>query len=230
MPINKPDTGPPIPKRRLRRLLEKPLESDENPPSTIPDNPAKDLVYFRAQSLPHLLALLMRPPKGFPPEETSLLVVDSISGPFPSYFPTPTELKSHLSQAGVTDKPQVQWLMHRKWNVASDLGNQLMKLASTHRMAVLLVNQTHTKVKGYPRATLCPSLSGMSWENSVYTRIVLYRDFPEEETDGSDGKVRFAQVLKRSGKPLMLRLDENVIPFVIESVREPARSQPYYSL
>ena len=109
--------------------------------------------------------------------------------------------------------------------MTSDLGNQLMKLASANRMAVLVINQTHTKIKGHPRATLCPALSGGSWENSIYTRIVLYRDFPEEETDNTmDKKVRFAEVLKRTGKPLMLRLDENVIPFTIESVREHHRA------
>lgn len=162
----------------------------------------------------------MRPPKDFPPEGTTLLIIDSISGPFPSYFQTPTELKTNLTQAGITDKPQTQWLLHRKWNVTSDLGNQLMKLASANRMAVLAINQTHTKIKGHPRATLCPALSGGSWENSIYTRIVLYRDFPEEADDAVDKKVRFAEVLKRTGKPLMLRLEENVIPFMIESVRD----------
>lgn len=202
---------------------------DDGPPSTIPDNPTKDLVYFRAQSLPHLLALLMRPPKAFPPEGTGLLVIDSISGPFPSYFLNPTELKSRLGEAGLTDKQKVQWLMYRKWNVTSDLGHQLVKLASAHQIAVLLVNQTHTKIKGQPRPTLYPSLSGGSWESSIHTRIVLYRDFPRERMDESAaGKTRFAEVLKRSGKPLILRLDANVIPFVIESVCESARAQPYY--
>lgn len=195
----------------------------EDAPSTIPDNPLKNLVYFRAQSLPHLLALLMHPPKGFPSDDTTLLVVDSISALFPSYFPNPAELKPQLAQAGVSDKSQVRWLVNRRWNVTSDLGSQLMKLASTHRLAVFLINQTHTKIKGQPRATLCPALSGGSWDNSIYTRIVLYRDFPEEEGDGrpADRKIRIAEVLKRTGKPLVLRLGENIVPFTIESVSIP---------
>lgn len=161
----------------------------------------------------------MNPPKGFPPEGTVLLVVDSISGLFPSYFPNPADLKSQLAQAAITDKSQVQWLLNRRWNVASDLGSQLTKLASTHRLAVFLTNQTHTKIKGQPRATLCPALAGGSWENSIYTRIVLYRDFPgaEESVD----RVRYAEVLKRTGKPLMLRLEENIVPFTVVSVGYP---------
>lgn len=196
---------------------------DKEPPSTIPDDPIKNLVYFRAQTLPHLLALLMHPPKGFPSEGTGLLVVDSISALFQSYFQNPSELKSQLAQEAI-DKSQVQWLVNRRWNVTSELGNQLARLASTNRLAVFLINQTHTKIKGQPRATLCPALSGGSWESSIYTRVVLYRDFPEEEMDDSiDGKIRFAEVLKRTGKPLILRLEENIVPFIVESVSQSSR-------
>lgn len=203
-------------------MLQKSMPSQvEDPPSTIPDDPVKNLVYFRAQSLPHLLALLMHPPKGFPSDDTTLVVVDSISALFPSYFPNPSEVKSQLAQEGTSDKSQTQWLVNRRWNVTSDLGNQLMKLASAHCLAVFLVNQTHTKVKGQPRAMLCPALAGGSWENSIYTRVVLYRDFPEGGVDNSAGrKVRFAEVLKRTGKPLILRLEENIVPFTVESVSE----------
>ena len=199
-------------------MLQRHKTSDENP-STMPEDAVENLTYFRAPSLPHLLAILLRPPKAFPPEDTALLVVDSISGPFPSYFLNPTELRSSLSQAGITDKPQIQWLANRKWNVTSDLGNALMKLATSHGLAAFVINQTHTKIKGQPRATLCPVVGGGSWENNIYTRIVLYRDFADEERDGSaQAKVRFAEVMKRTGKTLMLRREENIVPFVVEGV------------
>jgi hypothetical protein len=180
-----------------------------------------NLIYFRAQSLPHLLALLLHPPQGFPPANTKLLVVDSVSGPFPSYFLSPSELKSRLARAKITDKSQIHWLMNRKWNVTSELANQLMKLAASRRLAVLLINQTHTKIKGLPRATLSPLLAGGAWENSVYTRIVLYRDLPavdDEESEVASRSVRYAEVLKRDGKALTVRSDENIVPFTIDSV------------
>ncbi|KAB8079373.1 P-loop containing nucleoside triphosphate hydrolase protein [Aspergillus leporis] len=207
------DTGSPLPKVRLTSMLKKSLDAK---PSDTSEDLTKNLIYFRAKSLPHLLALLFRPPKCFPPEDAKLLIIDSVSAPFPSYFPNPSELKSRLSQSGVTDKAQTQWLMNRKWNVTSDLGNQLVKLAATHRLAVLLVNQTHTRIKGLPRATLCPFLGGGTWENSIYTRIVIFRDFLPQDEENSKG-LRFAEVMKRAGRTLSLRLDENIVPFTIET-------------
>ncbi|EAW11999.1 uncharacterized protein ACLA_007580 [Aspergillus clavatus NRRL 1] len=214
------DTTSPLPKLRLKSMLSKSLEASESSESS--EHLVDNLIYFRAQSLPHLLALLLRPPKGFPPEDTKLLVVDSVSGPFPSYFMGPSELKSRLAQAKVTDKAQVQWLMNRKWNVTSELANQLMKLAAAQSLAVLVVNQTHTKIKGQPRATLTPLLAGGPWENSVYTRIALYRAFAVDDDSGAEPQsaprsVRYAEVLKRGGKSVTVRLDENIVPFTIES-------------
>lgn len=207
----------PLPRPRVRKMLRQALESREGDKL---EDLIQNLLYFRTKSLPHLLALLFRPPKAFPPDGTSLLVIDSISGPFPSYFPNPTELRAHLAQSDITDKSKIQWLMNRRWNVASDLANQLMKLATTHRLAVLAINQTHTKIKGQPRATLCPVLSGGAWENCISTRIVLYRDF-YAVVDGDLPvlvNARFAEVMKRSGRILASRLEENIVPFVTELV------------
>lgn len=166
------------------------------------------LIHFRAHTLPHLLALLMRPPKGFPPEETSLIVIDSVSCLFPSYFPNAAELKERLTQGKIADKAQLQWLLNRKWNVASELATHLARLAARN-IAVLAVNQTHTKIKGQPRATLHPVVAGGAWETNVQTRIVLYRDLPD---------ARFAEVTKRSGKTFPIRSPELIVQFRIESV------------
>ncbi|KAL1846434.1 hypothetical protein Plec18170_009160 [Paecilomyces lecythidis] len=181
----------------------------------------ENFIHFRAQSLPHLLALLLRPPECFPPERTALLVVDTISGPFPSYFPHATELKSRLSQGRISDNHQLQWLLNRKWNVTSDLASHLTKLAAINRVAVLVLNQTHTKIKGQPRPTLYPALAGGSWESAVYSRIVLYRDWPDSETyedidELSARRVRFAEIVKRAGKLQNLRTEDDIIPFFIE--------------
>lgn len=89
-------------------------------------------------------------------------------------------------------------------------------------MAVILLNQTHTKIKGQPRPTLYPALAGGSWENCVQNRIVLYRDHPPShlETDdrGKRVKVRFAEVTKKGGKVVGIRVEGNIFPFVIENV------------
>ncbi|KAL4945218.1 hypothetical protein BDV06DRAFT_209596 [Aspergillus oleicola] len=205
------DTGSPLPRQRLHDMLQKSIQNSKS--TSTPGELVKNMTHIRAQYLPHLLALLLHTPSGFPPEGCKLLVIDAASAPFPSYFPNPTELKSRLAQSKNIDKAQVQWLMNRSSNVTSDLANQLTKLATTHQMAVLAINQTRTRIKGQPRATLCPVLSGGSWESSISTRLVLYRDL--STTESSEG-IRFAEVMKRAGKTLSLRLEENIVPFIID--------------
>lgn len=212
----------PLPSPRFKRVLRNALDSTDRT-DTPEEDLIQNLIYFRAPSLPHLLALLLRPPKDvFPPEDTALLVVDSVSALVPSYLPNPTELRARFAQSNITDRSQTQWLMNRRWNITSDLAGQLMKLATTRRLAVLVTNQTHTKIKGHPRATLCPVLTGGSWESNISTRIVLYRDFSVVLDDDMNPQVltnvRLAEVMKRSGRTLALRLEENIIPFVVESV------------
>lgn len=186
--------------------------------------------YVRAQSLPHLLSLLFHPPSGFPPEGTNLLVLDSISAFFPSYFPNTTELKSRLQEGRISDNQHLQWLLNRKWTIAGDVATNLMKLsASRQNLAVVLINQTHTKIRGQLQATLFPVVSGASWDACIHNRIVLYRDWSSEgwdyasqsspEDDSSNSQVRYAEVIKRAGRTLTTRINENIAPFVIDTVR-----------
>ncbi|KAJ5095041.1 hypothetical protein N7532_007332 [Penicillium argentinense] len=186
------DTGSPLPPHRLASLT-----TDEN---------LGNVIYFRAPTLPHLLALILRPPKVFPPEETSLIVIDSVSSHFPAYFPNAAELKEQLAKGKISDKQQLQWLLNRKWNVASDLATHLSRLTARN-LAVLAINQTHTKIKNQPRATLHPILSGGAWESSVQTRLVVYRDLPD---------TRFVEVVKRGGRTVTVRVPELIVSFLIE--------------
>ncbi|CAI7643029.1 unnamed protein product [Penicillium glandicola] len=185
------DTGCPLPSPRLEEMS---VNLD-------------DFIYFRAHTLAHLMALLARPPKGFPPPETNLIVVDSASNLFPAYFPSAQELKDQLAEGKITDKAHLQWLLNRKWNIASELATHLARLAARN-IAVLAINQTHTKIKGQSHAVLQPLLSGSAWEASVQTRIAVYRDLPDE---------RFVEVEKRAGKLLPEQAGELLIAFRIES-------------
>ncbi|KAJ5144235.1 uncharacterized protein N7515_003022 [Penicillium bovifimosum] len=166
-----------------------------------------DFIYFRAHTLAHLVALLARPPKGFPPPETNLLVVDSVSGLFPAYFPSSIELKDQFAEGKIADKAHLQWLLSRRWNIASELATHLARLAARN-IAVLAINQSHTKLQGEPHATLQPLLSGSAWEACVQTRIAVYRDLPDE---------RCADVEKRAGKPLTEQEEDLSIAFCVES-------------
>ncbi|CRG86925.1 hypothetical protein PISL3812_03938 [Talaromyces islandicus] len=221
------DTSSPIPKPRLQQLLSN-LNNNNNANKEI-----ENITHIRTPSLPHLLALLTHPPTTFPPPGTSLVVVDSVSAPFQSYFPNPTEIRSRLETSSSTGggggptggtsrgtpggkDQQTQFLLNRKRAVTSDLASHAAKLASTHNLAVVLVNQTHTKIRGLPRPTLYPALAtGGAWESCISTRIVLYRDFFERV--GKKGeKVRFAEMMKKGGKVLGARKEGDIVRFVIE--------------
>lgn len=144
-------------------------------------------------------------------------MIDSISSHFPSYFPNAADLKDQLATGKISDKAQLQWLLNRKWNVASDLGTHLSRLATGTQnqrsasvsaggqgIAILALNQTHTKIKNQPRATLHPIISGGAWESTVHTRLVVYRDLPD---------ARFVEVTKKAGRTLTIRLPEMIVSF-----------------
>ncbi|KAH8691562.1 P-loop containing nucleoside triphosphate hydrolase protein [Talaromyces proteolyticus] len=221
------DTGSPIPTPRLKALLTASVttsnKSDPKEVEAIYEKMETLFSHFRTPSLPHLLALLVRPPPSFPPNGTTLLIIDSISAPFQPYFPHASELKARL--AGQSSIPQqTQWLLHRKWNVTSDLANHLVKLAAARRIAVVVLNQTHTRIKGQPRPTLFPALAGGSWESCVYARVVVYRDLAplglddgDQKQEGGLRRVRYAEVMKRGGRVISVRTDENIVAFVIEN-------------
>ncbi|KAN0079109.1 P-loop containing nucleoside triphosphate hydrolase protein [Elaphomyces granulatus] len=223
------DTSSPIPAPRVRELLHGLTRSTDDKTASssraqevVEDDHMKRFIHLSARSLPHLLALLLHPPTGFPPEGTSLLVLDSISAPFLSYFPHTTELKSKFDQK-LNDNQQLQWLLNRRRNVLNELISHLLKVAASRRLAVLLLNQTHTKVKGHARPTLYPALAGGPWEMSVHTRILLYRDWlpTGPQAIGNDRVVnspRIAEVTRKGGKALPDRAEENIVLFFIETV------------
>ncbi|XRM38576.1 hypothetical protein ABZX51_001979 [Aspergillus tubingensis] len=196
------DTASPLPRPRLRKLLE--LQSPASPSS--PRSLTENLTYIRAPTLPHLLALFHHPPASFPPPNTTLLVIDSVSAPFTPYFPNPSD----INQPQQAQRDVQKWLTTRKWNVISDLAAQLVKFASRANLAILVVNQTHTRIRGQVRATLSPILSGRGWESCVRARLGVYGDFGY---GGDGGWVRIAEVMKRDGRLVTVRDKTTVVPF-----------------
>lgn len=86
-----------------------------------------------------------------------------------------------------------------------DFVSKLSKLAVTRNLAVLLTNQTTTKVRAETGAVLRSATHGASWDAGVLSRIVLFRDWALRPGDG-DGEgvhrlqaVRYARVLKAGG-------------------------------
>ncbi|KAL8818498.1 MAG: hypothetical protein Q9223_002878 [Gallowayella weberi] len=180
--------------------------------------------HFFAPTLPHLMALLIHPTGIFPPEDATLLVVDSVSTPFNHAFA--------LSNKQVDDKTSgkkndvAQWAAGRRWGVMGDLISALRKLAATRNMAIVLTGQTTTKTKLENAAQLQPVMSGTTWDCGINTRILLYRDWLEEidekplhERGEIRSDLRFAAAIKING----VSLDglKKIVPFTIDIVRSP---------
>ncbi|GLA33962.1 hypothetical protein AnigIFM63309_003986 [Aspergillus niger] len=115
-----------------------------------------------------------------------------------------------INQPQQAQRDVQKWLTARKWNVISDLAAQLTKFASRANLAALVINQTHTRIRGQVRATLSPILSGRGWESCVRARVGVYGDLGYG-VDG--GRVRVAEVMKRDGRLVTVRDVTSVVPF-----------------
>ncbi|SLM33669.1 P-loop containing nucleoside triphosphate hydrolase [Lasallia pustulata] len=175
--------------------------------------------HFTCPTLPHLLALLTHPSPSFPPENTSLIIVDSISTLFATAFPRAID-SFDSNQTSAKKNDAVQWAASRRWSVMGDLISKLGKLAATRYLTILLTSQTATRVRADTGAVLHPSISGTAWDGGISNRIVLYRDWLTlQEGDGSSqGKevrgARFAGVVKASG--VLYSGLGRVVPFTVE--------------
>ncbi|KAL9130020.1 MAG: hypothetical protein Q9217_001704 [Psora testacea] len=161
------------------------------------------LHHFTTPTLSHLLALVIQPSKSFPPEDTSLLVIDSISSLFALAFPKKAE---GIRDAQTLQKKSdaAQWASGRRWAVMGELISKLSRLAVTKDIAILLVTQSTTRVRPDTGALLHPAISGTAWDCGINNRIAFYRDWPFTSKEASsEGRycagLRFAGILKAKG-------------------------------
>ena len=186
-----------------------------------PERTLDSLHHLTTPTLPHFLALFTHPSVLFPPQNTSLLVVDSISTLFALAFPKMNE-KVDNQQTPVKKSDAAQWAAGRRWAVMGDLILKLGKLAATRNIAVLLMSQTTTRIRSDTGAVLNPAILGTAWDSGISTRIVLYRDWIFQVTENSRNQgayvpgVRFAGVMKAKG--VSYEGVGKVITFKIEKV------------
>lgn len=168
-------------------------------------------------TLPHLLALLLHSPPSFPPKDTSLLVIDSISAIFNHAF---AQSNGYDGRTAVKKNDVAQWAAGRRWAVMSDVISALGKLATTKNIAVLATNQTTTKVMLESAASLQPAMSGTAWDAGINYRLLLFRDWQIElGEESSNSDLRFAAVTKVAsntldgfGEVVAFTVDEVTIP------------------
>ena len=177
---------------------EQALESTTN----VPKGDLDGFHHFNTPTLPHLLTLLTHPLESFPPQKTSLIVIDSISRLFALAFPKIEDIRD--AQTPLKKGDAAHWASGRRWAVMGDFISKIGRLAVTKNVAILLVSQTTTRVRSDTGALLYPAISGTAWDGGINNRIVLFRDwlFRERnacsELDYQHG-VRFAGIMKAKG-------------------------------
>ena len=208
---------------RLKELIEHPRISGKQAESSKFDFQARlnNLHHFTTPTLPHLLALLTHQSTSFPPLNTSLIVIDSVSTLFALAFPKILE-NADILQTPAKKSEAVQWSAGRRWAVMGEFMSKIGRLAATSNIAILLTSQTTTRIKHETRAVLHPAISGNPWDCGIGARLVLFRDwlFRGPETPNSRGEyvpgVIFAGIMKAKG--VTYEGVGKVITFTIEEV------------
>lgn len=217
------DATNPLPGPRLLQILSaiqnSSLKEDSSSPAklrTTTDLVSK-LTHFSIPTLPHLIALLCHSTSTFPPPSTSLIVIDSLSSLITSTYPRNTDSaltalkagpsttpsprfpmyfqhKRKLTRPTATKQDRHRWAASRKWSVLQSIISSLQKLATLRNIAVVVLNQSATKIQSGSGAILVSGILSTAWDAGIAARIVLFRDW------GWEGReVRFAAVLKAKG-------------------------------
>ena len=189
-------------------------------PRLSPDELQRHFHHCTASTLAHLLALFVHPPASFPPPDTSLVVIDSLSTLLDNAYPRNAD-----DRASRVKNDHTRWAAGRRFAVINELISTLSRVAALHDIALLVLSQTTTRVRAGARALLAPAITGAEWDNGISTRLVLFRDWMPEQGKSSSTeatrlhKARFAGLLKANG--VVLADDGgvgNVVPFTVERV------------
>lgn len=196
---------------------------------TSPDELQSQFHHYTTPALAHLLALFVHPPSAFPPPNTSLIIIDSLSTLFDNAYPRNID-----DGASKNRNDQTKWAAGRKLAVMNELISTLTRVAAMHDIALLITTQTITRIRPGSRALLVPAIAGAEWENGISTRLVLFRDWVPGQGQWKKAdavrlqKARFAGVLKANG--VVLADDGglgNVIPFAVDEVSQYTTRRAY---
>ncbi|TGO45338.1 hypothetical protein BCON_0401g00010 [Botryotinia convoluta] len=184
------DASHPISGPRFSQILQKLPSSEPLNDDTLLSN----FNHFTTPTLSHLLALLTHTTQNFPPENTSLIIIDSFPTLIDSAFPRNADSTSTPKKPGVPNPSS------RKFPLLQYLIGALQKLATTRNIAIIILTQCVTKMRSGLGAALIPSISATAWEQGLACRVALFRDWGWDDDQGNkvDG-VRFAQVIKVDG-------------------------------
>lgn len=174
----------------------------------------------------------MVPPASFPPQNTGIIVVDSLSTLLDNAYPRFREEKRSANKSDAA-----KWASSRKYAVLGDLLSKLEKLAALHDLTILLTCHTVTRMRPGAGALLVPAISGLEWDSSMSTRLVLFRDWPPHQFQSTNpselerlSRLRFVGVEKAGGVSIADENSVNIVPFTIEEVSSlPRRHRPSFT-
>ncbi|KAI5309110.1 hypothetical protein KEM55_004046, partial [Ascosphaera atra] len=231
------DTAGPINRKRFQDVLHKGQPSGSRGQSLNEDEVVDGLLHFHQPTLSQLLALISNPPLGFPPADTGLIVIDSISSLFRAEFRTKLR-PSATNNAGTAGGPSVQdpvaspslserrsarWNIKEeklRWRVIGNILESLKKLSVVYDCAIIVTNEMATRFRPNQKPMLHESLSGPTWDVGIGTKLVLYWMWLPEEVrtqiySQAPQAVRIAEILKVGKVPVDGKRKGRVIPFMI---------------
>lgn len=194
---------------RLRAILGHRLQSNNNdkPGSSISvDETLKSFQYYRVPSLAHFLALVLHAGDSFPPENSGLIVVDALATLVEVSYPRTSEPRPMASVARRgPDRFSNTSTGSRRQAVIARIASRLAGLAAQYRIPALVTNGVVTRVSGTAGAFLRPALTGREWDDMLWSRLVLFRDWATPRVGGEGDALpappsRFVRVLKANGR------------------------------
>ncbi|PGH35887.1 hypothetical protein GX50_01212 [[Emmonsia] crescens] len=216
------DTAGPMNPTRFKDILQRERNtpfSDCSPPAVSSesnmDEYLNQLLYFHPPTVAHLLALISHPPKGFPPQETGLIVIDSISSLFTSEYRTKLPPRNRKPKLTTTTESKEE---RTRWKIIGNLVMNLKKLAARLNCVVIVINEMASRFREKQPPVLHEALSGITWDSGVTTRIILCWHWlpPSFRSRVRMKRVRFAEVVKAEKVRLGHGRTSRIVPFVIK--------------
>ncbi|KAJ9609353.1 hypothetical protein H2200_005680 [Cladophialophora chaetospira] len=216
------NTGSPLVQERLEELMKSytsppDLDLPSSPPMPVDIDSILDdrFTYLDAHTLPRLLTVFLHPPASVPSPETNLIIVDDLSNLLLGGFTRNAKKPNPAAPAVVKEKLEKQ-ATSKRFQIIESLAAGMSKMAALRNIAILVLTNATTNIKSSNRATLKPALSSQAWESAIHTRIMLYRDFPDDQqladmrSIGALG-LRYAEVQRMARKEVFT----TPVPFVI---------------
>ncbi|KAK2732703.1 hypothetical protein FQN57_002493 [Myotisia sp. PD_48] len=213
------DTAGPICATRLEKILCSKINQSLDSTSSTSNGGdlLKNLIHFQPTTLAHLMALISHPPPGFPPRNTGLVVLDSVSCLFGREFEpflNPLEPQGKPGPGG-------KKILHKdlRWSIIDNVVSSLKKMALRLDCAVIVTNEMISHINRGSKPRLYPAVAGWTWNLKSGTRMLIYwlRLPAEARRELQMTRVRVAEVRAYMGDPFP-RSTKRIVPFVINDV------------